>query len=332
MFAVTDPAERSKYNLSASFDDFPNRTITVGTKQFTGWIISFAEAKSNGGYYSPGPQMHNKFAIIDDKWVFTGSWNFTVTGLYGSESNMQQGILGGNQQHVVEINSPALARIYTTEFNEMWGSDTMTPSIISSNFHGRKTDNTGHIVNVGGQPVEIYFSPGDDAIGKARETISFEADHSAFFTIFAWSDQGMVDELKLKWEGSKQDQTVSRTGFEVRGVFDSWFWNQCWSAAIDMTGRTLSSACGNNPNTRWNNSAPVFIDAETRKLHSKTIIIDADTASEPTVIVGSTNFSNNGNNINDENMLIIHDARVANQFLQEFNARYMAAGGEIYPQ
>jgi len=119
---------------------------------------------------------------------------------------------------------------------------------------------------------------------------------------------------------------------EVKGVFDSGFWNQCWSAAIDMTGRTLSSACGNNPNTRWNNPAPVFIDAESRKLHSKTIIIDADTASEPTVIVGSTNFSNNGNNVNDENMLIIHDARVANQFLQEFNARYKAAGGEIYPQ
>jgi len=60
------------------------------------------------------------------------------------------------------------------------------------------------MVNVAGKPVEIYFSPGDDAIGKAREIISFEADHSAFFTIFAWSDQSMVDELKLKWEGSLQ--------------------------------------------------------------------------------------------------------------------------------
>jgi phosphatidylserine/phosphatidylglycerophosphate/cardiolipin synthase-like enzyme len=70
-----------------------------------------------------------------------------------------------------------------------------------------------------------------------------------------------------------------------------------------------------NPNTRWNNPALVFKDAESRKLHSKTIIIDADTASDPTVIVRSTNLSNNGNNVNDENMLIIHDARVANQFL-----------------
>lgn len=136
MFAVTDSAERSKYNLSGSLDDFPNRTITVGTKQITGWIISFGEAKLNGGDYSPTPQMHNKFAIIDGKWVFTGSWNFTVTGLYGSESNMQQGILNGNQQHVVEIHSTELADIYVIEFNEMWGTNTMTPSLINSNFHG----------------------------------------------------------------------------------------------------------------------------------------------------------------------------------------------------
>jgi hypothetical protein len=33
---------------------------------------------------------------------------------------MEQGILDGNQQHVVEINWPELAGIYEVEFNEMW--------------------------------------------------------------------------------------------------------------------------------------------------------------------------------------------------------------------
>ena len=55
------------------------------------------------------------------------------------------------------------------------------------------------------------------------------------------------------------------------------------------------------------------------------MLIDADTDSDPTVIVGSTNWSNNGNVVNDENMLIIHDTNVVNQFVQEFNARYEAA-------
>ncbi|WP_374189713.1 hypothetical protein [Halobacillus trueperi] len=36
--------------------------------------------------------------------------------------------------------------------------------------------------------------------------------------------------------------------------------------------------------------------------------------------------------MNDENMLFIHDEKVTNQFLQEFYARYEAAGGEIPTQ
>ncbi len=34
---------------------------------------------------------------------------------------MEQGILDGNQQHVVEINWPELAGIYEVEFNENVG-------------------------------------------------------------------------------------------------------------------------------------------------------------------------------------------------------------------
>jgi phosphatidylserine/phosphatidylglycerophosphate/cardiolipin synthase-like enzyme len=152
---------------------------------------------------------------------------------------------------------------------------------------------------------------------------------NTYFSIFAWSDQAIADELKNKWEGSYNDLEGTLTGFDVKGVFDSDFWNQWWSASIDMTGRTASQTSVNNPNTRWKNPAPVYKDAEVRKLHSKTMIIDADTNSDPTVIVGSTNWSNNGNNVNDENMLIIHDAAIANQFVQEFNARYTQAGGNI---
>jgi phosphatidylserine/phosphatidylglycerophosphate/cardiolipin synthase-like enzyme len=39
----------------------------------------------------------------------------------------------------------------------------------------------------------------------------------------------------------------------------------------------------------------VYQDAKTRKLHSKTMIIDVNTTNDPTVIVGSTNWSENGN-------------------------------------
>lgn len=329
MFAVEDSAKRTSYGLPSAANDINQVTVTIGNSSVTGRLFINGESKSAGNYYSPDNQMHNKFAIIDDRWVFTGTWNFTVTGLYGSDENMQQGILDGNQNHIVEINWPQLAGIYETEFNEMWGTNTLNPDPVVSNFSSRKTDNTAHVIDINGKKVEIYFSAGDNAVGKMAEIIRNEAHYNTFFTVFAWSDQTLVDELKNKWEGSYNDLQGTLTGFDVKGLFDSDFWNQWWSASIDMTGRTASQTSVNNPNTRWKNPAPVFQDAEVRKLHSKTMIIDADTNSDPTVIVGSTNWSNNGNNVNDENMLIIHDAAITNQFVQEFNARYVQAGGTI---
>lgn len=329
MFAVEDSTKRISYGLPSSASDIPEVTVTVGNDLVTGRLFVDAEEKAQDAYYSPTNQMHNKFAVIDDKWVFTGSWNFTVTGLYGDETNMSQGILDGNQQHVVEVHSPELAAIYETEFNEMWGSSTMTPDPVMANFSSRKTDNTSHVVNVGGKTVEVYFSPGDNAIGYLTDLVKNEADFSAYFSIFAWSDQPLVNELKYKWEGSYNDLEGTLTGFDVKGIFDSNYWNMWWSASVDMTGRTASQTSQNNPNIRWNNPAPVYEDAEYRKLHSKSMIIDADTSSDPTVVVGSTNWSENGNSVNDENMLIIHDQSIANQFLQEFYARYAQAGGQI---
>lgn len=329
IFAVEDSAKRTSVSLPASANDIKQVSVTIGSTQETGRLFVDAEAKAAGSYYSPGNQMHNKFAIIDDRWVFSGTWNFTITGLYGSDENMQQGILDGNQNQIIEINWPQLAGIYEIEFNEMWGTSGLNPDPAISNFSSRKTDNTTHVVDINGKKVEIYFSAGDNAVGKMAELIRNEAHQNTYFSIFAWSDQAVADELKNKWEGSYNDLEGTLTGFDVKGLFDSDFWNQWWSASVDMTGRTATQTSVNNPNTRWKNSAPVYADAEVRKLHSKTMLIDADTNSDPTVIIGSTNWSNNGNNVNDENMLIIHDTAITNQFVQEFNARYVQAGGTI---
>lgn len=329
MLVVEDSTKRANFGLPTDFTDFSYGTYTIGSSTQTGYLFVDAEQQSDGSYYSPGVQMHNKFAVVDDTWVFTGSWNFTVTGLYGTEENMANGVLGGNQQHVVEVHASEVANAYETEFNEMWGSSTLTPDAMISNFGTGKTDNTQHVFNVGGKTVEVYFAVGDDPVGKVTQMVKNEADLNTYFSIFAWSDQALVDELKHKYEGSYNDLEGTLTGFDVKGLFDASFWNQWWSASVDMTGRTASQTSVNNPNTRWANPAPVYKGNEDRKLHSKTMLIDADTNSDPTVILGSTNWSNNGNNVNDENMIVIRDTEIVNQFVQEFNARYVNAGGTI---
>ena len=329
IFAVEDSYKRQEYGLPANPDGFEYTTITVGTKERSGYMLCEGEKKSSGKYYSPGDQMHNKFVVVDKEWVWTGSWNFTINGLYGSQENMDENILGGNTNNAVELHSSGIAEAYTLEFEEMWGSDTMTPDPDNANFHSRKTDNTRHTFNLNGTMVEVYFAAGDNPLSHLRETILDKADYNAYFCIFAWSDQQMCDELKFKYEGSYEDLTGTLTGFDIAGVFEHLYWNQWWSASVDMTGRTASRTSDSNPNIRWKNPAPVCKDDEDKMMHHKYMIIDVNTDSDPIVITGSLNWSENGNDSNDENVIIIHSSEIANQYYQEFLGRYFQAGGNI---
>ena len=52
--------------------------------------------------------MHNKFAVIDDKTVITGSYNWTK----GAENK--------NDENIIIIHNQDVARIYSNKFNELW--------------------------------------------------------------------------------------------------------------------------------------------------------------------------------------------------------------------
>ena len=63
-------------------------------------------------------------------------------------------------------------------------------------------------------------------------------------------------------------------------------------------------------------------------LHHKYSIIDAlIESSDPIVETGSHNWSSSAENDNDENVLIIHDFKIANLYLQEYKNRYNESGG-----
>lgn len=330
IFAVEDSTFRTSHGLPSSPSDLPSVTVKVGTATKSGYLLADGELKNtNGGmnnYYSWGDQMHNKFVIVDGTWVWTGSWNFTVNDTFGSDANRTANIRSGHTNHGIEIHSADLADVYTGEFEEMWGSTTATPDIEDARFHSRKADNTDHEVYVGGKLVEVYFSPSEGALARVNAAVSTEADESAHFCIYAFSDQTLTDNLKLLWEGSTTESTGTLTGFTLQGVMESGYWEQYWSASMDMTARDGDPIDQSN---KWNNKPPVGFDGEDKLLHHKYMIVDHETASDPFVITGSMNWSANGEDTNDENTLIIHDADIANQFYQEFAARYFAAYGIV---
>ena len=65
----------------------------------------------------------------------------------------------------------------------------------------------------------------------------------------------------------------------------------------------------------------------THQFHHKYAIADANIlGSNPSVLTGSHNWSANAENNSDENTLIIHDATIANIYLQEFEKRWGELG------
>jgi hypothetical protein len=273
-----------------------NRLIAAGIPAITSTF---------GGNHASGI-MHNKFMVVDARdgnivndWVWTGSANITTDGLYT------------DTQNALEIQDNALAQCYTTEFNEMWGSSTDTPNASTARMGNHKLDDTPHSFTIGGVAVEQYMSPSDNTESHIVSAIT-TLQKSAFFCMLSFTQDA--------YENALHDKFTTVPGFLVKGVFDSGSIDS-YSEWWDMTGQPG----GNDP---WNPPADVWMDGRpSGLLHHKYLIGDEELPANAFVETGSHNWSNAANTVNDENTLIIHDARIANLYLQEFAARYHEAGG-----
>ena len=118
--------------------------------------------------------MHNKFLIIDQTEVWTGSMNLTINGAYRHLNNL------------VRVHSALLAENFTKEFEEMF---------LEGSFGEVSLENTPHpILNVGGVMVETYFSPDDSAAERIIDLI-LEAEDSIIFMYYAFTSDGIADAM-----------------------------------------------------------------------------------------------------------------------------------------
>ncbi len=259
------------------------------------------------GNNSGDAHMHNKFIVADyrdkstgaDDWVVGGSANFSYAGALH------------NAENLITINDEALAAAYTQEFEEMWGSNTDEPNAQHSRFGSNKLENTPHRFNINGVWVEQYMSPSDNTemyLINAAHT----ADYTLDFCVLAFTRSTIANAFKERF--------YDVPGLMVRGVFD---------AGSKNTSNDIFDAMSGSGPYAWNPTADVHWDGTTGTLHHKYLLVDGSfRQSDPIVVTGSHNWSNNANFRNDENTLIIHDANIANLYYQEFVERYRDAGGK----
>ena len=244
--------------------------------------------------------MHNKFVIFDANnsdatkpFVWTGSTNWTTSQIDGPDLNS-----------AIVIQDQALALGYKIEFEEMWGSTTITPNVVLSKFGPNKTDNTPHNYVIGGKIVNSYFSPSDGTTAKIINAInSANTDVDVATMLITRSD---IREALI----AKYNSGVS----QVNIVVDSQ--NPSGNQLLNLQAGI--------------NSSQVIVFTLTGIMHHKFMVIDNFNAtSDPQVVLGSHNWSNSAEVRNDENTLIVHDANVTNQYYQAFAYIYQQAGGVL---
>ena len=193
-----------------------------------------------------------------------------------------------NANNSIVITGTTLAGIYTTEFGEMWGGA----------FHSAKTDNTLHSLDYSGTRVESYFSPTDLVAFEVWDELA-HADDTVHFAMFFWTDDVLTKRV------------VERLGV---GVEFFGVWDQLGAANESSADGALCAA-----------GARIKIEDFNGKVHHKFAVIDVN-GSDPTVILGSYNWTDSGAYDNDENTLIIHDLALAQAYYAEWQRLWSALG------
>lgn len=139
-----------------------------------------------------GAIMHNKFVVIDGRYVWTGSWNFTVNCTYRNNNN------------AIWIDSEALARTYSEKFSQMFDKRRFGPS---------RPPTVQTQLTIAGTRVENYFSA-EDRISERLAPLLKGAQKSIRFLAFSFTDDTLG---KILIERAKAGVSVSGV-MEQRGA------------------------------------------------------------------------------------------------------------------
>lgn len=246
---------------------------------------------------SNGGEMHNKFAIIDGVTVWTGSVNYTSASL------------NYNYEHAVKVTSASVAGQYQAQFDTMFGNGLPLTAGGTGRFSRAKLSSgtTSNIVThtVNGITVVTAFSPtgynitytsskpsGPDTM-KLLRTAIFSTNSNLGFAIFFLTHSQIRLDLVAR-------NTLSRGVMDAVGAMDS--------------NSEFGGLCGGG--------VPAKNENFPGKVHNKLLAVDAGTTSDPQVIVGSPNWTSSGFGFNDENMLLVHDASIAQAAKNTVDALY----------
>ena len=240
--------------------------------------------------------MHDKFMVVDDRFVFASTANW-------SNSDLLQ-----NSNNFVVIDSPLVADEFQAEHRQMF------EGVFGNN---KEEIPNGRFYQVGDTLVEVWFAPNEDVAGRMVELIDGAKD-SVWFTIFAFT-KDQVGSAFIR----KQEQ-LAQEGRLVDGDRSVGVWGVIDQSQLHSNGqyheafRLLSAEIPIRMDANDASSQPGDYQAGGGRLHSKTMVIDPQ-GDDPVVISGSFNWSASATQSNDEYLLVFHGPRVAEMYTDYFD-------------
>ncbi|OHD14159.1 MAG: hypothetical protein A2Y41_05495 [Spirochaetes bacterium GWB1_36_13] len=234
--------------------------------------------------------MHNKYMIVDSKWVLTGSTNWTD----GIQTHFN---------HMILLKNPLLAKEYQKDFKKMF----------QEGLFSTDKDNDGVIPDwvigtyqTGIYPVQVFFTPYKDFY---PETFYDDPDTPAVDPNEITVQNAFSEILPLVSQAKKRimifafsftDRLLMETLFNLHQnqniEIKIWLDQSQYQSNYNSAGRRIEKL----------KQAGIQIKITQKPdglLHHKMIAID-----DQVLIIGSLNFSNNAVTSNDENFLILKNA------------------------
>lgn len=147
--------------------------------------------------------MHDKFVVIDNSEVWTGSMNFTDSGGYTDNNNLMR------------IRSVKMVENYTKEFEEMFTDDKFGTDVVAETPNPR--------VTIDGTPIDVYFSP-DDHVQAGFLDLVNNAQESIYFMAFSFTSDSIGEAVRARAADGvtvagvmETDQVKSNIGTEFDG-------------------------------------------------------------------------------------------------------------------
>jgi phosphatidylserine/phosphatidylglycerophosphate/cardiolipin synthase-like enzyme len=149
-------------------------------------------------------------------------------------------------------------------------------------------------VTIDGTRIDVYFSP-DDGVLKALVPFLDGAQQSIYFLAYSFTSNQLGDIVREK----------AKSGLTVEGVMDE---------------EQIKSNQGTEYDPFKQAGLKVRIDGNAGLMHHKVFIVD-----EKIIAFGSYNFSQSAETQNDENLVVVYNPQIAQQFIQEFQRVWMQA-------